>query len=106
MFFHSKKNKQKYAYKVLEGFNGFFPMKMAPKAVCSPTLLHGKEITIIGLLCIKGVNVIAKSRRVPKVMHNKYYKHLKKGAHPSHLGRQKMSWFLADQPVHQAKLKY
>ena len=24
------------------------------------------------------------------------YKHLKKGAHQSHLGRQKMGWFLAD----------
>ena len=24
------------------------------------------------------------------------YKHLKKGAHQSHLGRQKMAWFLAD----------
>ena len=35
-----------------------------------------------------------------KVIHPKYYKHLKKGAHQSHLGRQKMSWFLADQPVH------
>ena len=37
-----------------------------------------------------------------KVIHLKYYKHLKKG----HLGRQKMGWFLADQPVHQVKLKY
>ena len=25
-----------------------------------------------------------------------YYKHLKKDAHQSHLGRQKMDWFLAD----------
>ena len=25
-----------------------------------------------------------------------YYKHWKKGAHQSHLGRQKMGWFLAD----------
>ena len=31
-----------------------------------------------------------------KVIHLKYYKHLKKGAHQSHLGRQKMGWFLAD----------
>ena len=31
-----------------------------------------------------------------KVIHPKYYKHLKKGAHQSHLGRQKISWFLAD----------
>ena len=31
-----------------------------------------------------------------KVIHPKYYKHLKKGAHQSHLGRQKMDWFLAD----------
>ena len=31
-----------------------------------------------------------------KVIHPKYYKHLKKGAHQSHLGRQKMGWFLAD----------
>ena len=28
-----------------------------------------------------------------KVIHPKYYKHLKKGAHQSHLGRQKMGWF-------------
>jgi hypothetical protein len=32
----------------------------------------------------------------PKVIHPKYYKHLKKGVHQSHLGRQKMGWFLAD----------
>jgi hypothetical protein len=38
----------------------------------------------------------------PKVIHPNYYKHLKKGAHQSHLGRQKMGWFLADQ----VKLKY
>ena len=31
-----------------------------------------------------------------KVIHPKYYKHLKKGAHQSHLGRQKMGWCLAD----------
>ena len=31
-----------------------------------------------------------------KVIHPKYYKHLKKGAHQNHLGRQKMGWFLAD----------
>ena len=31
-----------------------------------------------------------------KVTHPKYYKHLKKGAHQSHLGRKKMGWFLAD----------
>ena len=31
-----------------------------------------------------------------KVIHPKYYKHLKKGAHQSHLGRQKIGWFLAD----------
>jgi hypothetical protein len=37
-----------------------------------------------------------------KVIHPKYYKHLKKGAHQSHLGRQKMGWFLADQ----VRLKY
>ena len=30
----------------------------------------------------------------------------KKGAQQSHLGRQKMGWFLTDQPVHQVKLKY
>ena len=29
-----------------------------------------------------------------KVIHPKYYKHLKKGAHQSHLGRQKMDRFL------------
>ena len=33
----------------------------------------------------------------PKLyIHPKYYKHLKKGAHQSHLGRQKRGWFLAD----------
>ena len=31
-----------------------------------------------------------------KVIHPKYYKHLKKDAHQSHLGRQKMGWFWAD----------
>ena len=31
-----------------------------------------------------------------KVIHPKYYKHLKKGVHQNHLGRQKMGWFLAD----------
>ena len=41
-----------------------------------------------------------------KVIHPKHYKHLKKGALQSHLGRQKMGWFLADLPVHQVKLKY
>ena len=40
-----------------------------------------------------------------KVMSPKHYKHLKKGAHQSHLGRQKMGWFLADQPVHQVNLE-
>jgi hypothetical protein len=29
-----------------------------------------------------------------------YYKHLKKGAHQSRFGRQKMDWFLTDYPVH------
>jgi hypothetical protein len=33
--------------------------------------------------------------RKAKVIHPKYYKHLKKGAHQSHSGRQKMGWFLA-----------
>ena len=33
---------------------------------------------------------------IGKIIHPKYYKHLKKGAHQSHLGRQKMDWFLAD----------
>ena len=41
-----------------------------------------------------------------KVIHLKFYKHLKKGAHQSHLGRHKMGWLLADQPVLQVKLKY
>ena len=41
-----------------------------------------------------------------KFIHPKYYKHLKKGDHQSHLGRQKMGWFLADKPVHQVKLRY
>ena len=31
-----------------------------------------------------------------KVIHPKYYKHLKKGAHQSHLDKQKMGWFLAN----------
>ena len=34
---------------------------------------------------------------VGKVIHPKYYKHLKKGAYQSQkIGRQKMGWFLAD----------
>jgi len=33
---------------------------------------------------------------VAKVIHSKYYKYLKKGAHKSHLGRRKICWFLAD----------
>ena len=37
-----------------------------------------------------------KSEVTLKVIHPKYYKHLKKGAHQSHLGRQKMGWFLVD----------
>jgi hypothetical protein len=37
-----------------------------------------------------------KFQAVAKVEHPKYYKHLEKGAHQSHLGRQKMGWFLAD----------
>ena len=41
-----------------------------------------------------------------KVIQLKYYKHLNKGAPQSHLGRQKMGWFLTDYPVHQVKLKY
>jgi hypothetical protein len=31
-----------------------------------------------------------------KVIHPKYYEHLKKGAHQSRLGKQKMGCFLAD----------
>ena len=31
---------------------------------------------------------------------------LEKCAHQSHLGRQQMGWYLADQPVHHVKLKY
>ena len=31
-----------------------------------------------------------------KNIHPKYYKQLKKDAHQSHLGRQKMGWFLED----------
>ena len=31
-----------------------------------------------------------------KVIHPKYCKHLKEGAHQSHLGRRKVGWFLAD----------
>ena len=31
-----------------------------------------------------------------KVIHPKYYKHLKKDAHQSHLGKQKMGWFLVE----------
>ena len=33
---------------------------------------------------------------ITKVIHPKYYKHLKTGTHQSHLGKQKMGWFLAD----------
>ena len=43
--------------------------------------------------------VFIKIDETGKVIHPKYYKHLKKGAHQSHLGRPKMGWFLADQPV-------
>jgi hypothetical protein len=39
---------------------------------------------------------VASWQAAGKVIHPKYYKHLKKGAHQSHLGRQKMGWFLAD----------
>ena len=35
-------------------------------------------------------------QRQTKVINPKYYKRLKKGAHQSQLGRQKMGWFLAD----------
>ena len=45
-------------------------------------------------------------RMSAKVIHPKYYKHLKKGAHQNHLDRQKMGWFLADLPANQVKLKY
>ena len=38
-----------------------------------------------------------------KVIHPKFYKHLKEVAQDSHLGTQKMSWFLADRLVHQVK---
>ena len=31
-----------------------------------------------------------------KVIHLKYYEHLKKGAHQTYLGRQEIGWFLAD----------
>ena len=31
-----------------------------------------------------------------KVLHPEYNQHLKKAVHHSHLGRQKMDWFLAD----------
>ena len=42
-------------------------------------------------------------RPLSKVIHPKFYKHLKEVAQDSHLGTQKMSWFLADRLVHQVK---
>ena len=41
-------------------------------------------------------NLIMTFKSKGKVIHPKYYKYLKKGAHQSHLGRQKMDWFQAD----------
>ena len=56
-------------------------------------LCWGKLLKVVSLL--SGINLVAFDL-VIKVIHPKYYKHLKKGAHQSHLGRQKMGWFLAD----------
>jgi hypothetical protein len=39
---------------------------------------------------------VTSEKKITVVIHPKYYKLLKKGAHQSHLGRQKMGWFLAD----------
>ena len=41
----------------------------------------------------------------PKVLHPKYYTILQETALHSHLGRQKMNWFQADQFLHQVKPK-
>ena len=38
-----------------------------------------------------------------KVIHPKHYKHLKKGSHPSHLGRQEMDLFLSGKSVKNIK---
>ena len=43
----------------------------------------------------KQVKKISRFHIFFKVIHPKYYKHLKKGAHQNHLGSQEMGWFLA-----------
>ena len=54
-----------------------------------PTKFEAKNVDCETDMC-------STSAKTGKVIHPKYYKHFKKGAHQSHLGRQKMSWSLAD----------
>ena len=54
-----------------------FKSKYGDTLVTGFAHLHGIPVGIIG-----------------NVLYPKYYTHLKKGAHQSHLGRQKMDWFL------------
>ena len=51
-----------------------------------------KSRKVIWFIAIK----LLKVESVSKFIHPKYYKHLRKGAHQNHLGRQKMGWFHAD----------
>ena len=57
--------------------------------------LFGMCILRHGTLLHKYISALGYFGTMHKVIHPKYYKHLKKGAHQSHLGRQKMGWFLA-----------
>ena len=66
-----------------------FSFKWLPKRLSffAPTCFKRVSCSFKGVLEINAAG---------KLIHPKYYKHLKKGAHQSHLGRQKMGWFLAD----------
>ena len=61
-----------------------------PKTVHSMTAYFGAGPIVQALEM--GADIVVTG----KVIHPKYYKHLKKGVHQSHLGRQKIGWFLAD----------
>jgi hypothetical protein len=58
--------------------------------IISPSLLLFKVIRLEKIVTSDEMHPL------DKVIHPNYYKHLKKGAHQSPLGRQKMGWFLAD----------
>ena len=53
-----------------------------------PTKFEAKNVDCETDMCLS-------SAKTGKVIHPKYYKLLKKGAHQSHWDRQKMGWFLA-----------